>query len=122
MSNENNPNANATATTSKTEPERAAEREKASEADYITREQEHAKLAISTVIGDVKQALAQGADVKEWTRLHPWVMVGGAAVAGLAAGLLLIPSSGATRKKRDPVYAFFGEHWDEIKHKLNELS
>jgi hypothetical protein len=74
------------------------------------------------VIGDMKQALAQGADVKEWTRLHPWVMVGGAAVAGLAAGLMLIPSSKASRKKHDPVYEFFGEHWDEIKDKLNGLS
>jgi hypothetical protein len=70
----------------------------------------------------MKQAIAQGADLKEWTRLHPWVMVGGAAVAGLAAGLMLIPSKSKSKRKNDPIAEFFGEHWDEVKAKLNGLT
>jgi hypothetical protein len=139
MSSENNPNANSSATTSATAPtkgapgtkqgdkpkgpaEQAADREKAPEADYLTRQQTDARAANTAVIGDMKRAAAQGADVREWTRLHPWAMVGGAAVAGLAAGLILMPGKSKKHQADNAVEDFFGQHWEAIRNKLNGLS
>jgi hypothetical protein len=64
------------------------------------------------VLSDVKQALAQGVSLREWTREHPWILMGTAAAAGVAAGILLTPS------KEESFKEFFEEKWEQIKDKL----
>ena len=113
MNSENNPNANASDTTSRTAPPKPpgaqSDPKKVTEADYLTREQAQARAAISGVLADMKQALAQGADLKEWTRQHPWILMGSATVAGTLAGMLLTPS------KEESFKEFFEKKWESFK-------
>jgi hypothetical protein len=62
------------------------------EADYLTLQQEHAKAAIGRVVGELKQALAEGANPKEWMQQYPWATLGVSAVAGFVATTMLVPS------------------------------
>src|SRR5438094_2527411 len=117
MNSEKNPNASsstaATSTSAPAKPQTTSEdNSKISEADYLTRQQEHAKAAISGVLSDMKEALAQGVSLREWTREHPWILMGTAAAAGVAAGMLLTPS------KEESLKDFFEEKWEQIKDKL----
>jgi hypothetical protein len=63
-----------------------------SEADYLTLQQEHAKAAIGRVVGEMKTALAEGANPVEWAKQYPWATLGASAVAGFVAATMLIPS------------------------------
>ena len=63
-----------------------------SEADYLTLQQEHAKAAIGRVVGELKTALAEGANPTEWAKQYPWATLGVSAVAGFVAASMLIPS------------------------------
>src|SRR6266568_2806043 len=104
MNSENNRNVNASATTSPSgQPkprqqsgERPGDGKKPSEADFLTREQNQAKAAVSAVLADMKRAVAEGADLREWTRQHPLIMAGTATVAGFVAGMLVTPSKKET--------------------------
>src|SRR5438067_312676 len=117
MNSENKPNASSsTGTTSPSAPAKpqttSEDNSKISEADYLARQQEQAKAAISGVLSDMKQALAQGVSLREWTREHPWILMGTAAAAGVAAGMLLTPS------KEESFKEFFEEKWEQIKDKF----
>jgi ElaB/YqjD/DUF883 family membrane-anchored ribosome-binding protein len=123
MSNANNPNASgSTGTTSPGGPgkpqqwpppphpqalENRVDR-KVNEADYLTRQADEARAALTAVVADMKQALADGANVKEWTRQHPWILTSGAAVAGFVAGMLVTPSKESSYKQM----------WESLKDKL----
>ena len=63
-----------------------------SEADYLTLQQEHAKAAIARVVSEMKAALAEGANPKDWLHQYPWATLGASAVAGFVAASMLIPS------------------------------
>jgi hypothetical protein len=63
-----------------------------SEADYLTLQQEHARAAIGRVVGEMKAALAEGANPAEWAKQYPWATLGASAVAGFVAATMLIPS------------------------------
>jgi len=63
-----------------------------SEADFLTLQQEHAKAAIGRVVGEIKTALAEGANPTEWAKQYPWATLGVSAVAGFVAATMLIPS------------------------------
>jgi hypothetical protein len=63
-----------------------------SEADFLTLQQEHAKAAIGRVVGEMKTALAEGANPVEWAKQYPWATLGASAVAGFVAATMLIPS------------------------------
>src|SRR5688500_11675083 len=116
MNNENKPNASGSATTSQTgpgrqrppsgQPQAPADRvdKKVTEADYITRQADEARAAVTAIIGDMKKALAQGADVKEWTRQYPWVVAGAATVAGFVTAMVVTPSKEET----------FREKWESL--------
>jgi hypothetical protein len=82
------------------------------EADFLTREQDQAKAAISAVLADMKRAVAEGADVREWTRQHPLIMAGTATVAGFIAGMLVMPS------KHESVKSYWGEKWEAFQQKM----
>ena len=71
-----------------------------SESEFLTQQAEQAKAAIAKVISDVKAGLGQGVDVKEWTRRYPWIAVGGAAVAGVVAATMAVPSKDEQALKR----------------------
>jgi hypothetical protein len=53
-----------------------------SEADYLTLQQEHAKAAIGRVMGEIKTALAEGANPTEWAKQYPWAPLGASAGPG----------------------------------------
>lgn len=63
-----------------------------SEADFLTLQQEHAKAAIGRVVSELKGALAEGANPKEWMQQYPWATLGASAIAGFVATTLLVPS------------------------------
>ena len=63
-----------------------------SEADFLTLQQEHAKAAIGRAVGELKEALAQGADPRLWAKQYPWATLGVSALAGFAATAMLVPS------------------------------
>jgi hypothetical protein len=119
MNNENKPNANASAATSQTGPGKPQQPQqqpapedrvdkKVTEADYITRQADEARAAISAVVGDMKKAVADAANLKEWTRQYPWVVAGAATVAGFLTGMVVTPSKEETLR----------EKWESLKDKL----
>jgi ElaB/YqjD/DUF883 family membrane-anchored ribosome-binding protein len=125
MNSENNPNVNASGTTSPGAPQKQPQpqqpsgaepqgdaKKQLSEADYLAREQAQASAAISAVLTDMKRAVAQGVDVREWTRQHPLIMAGTATVAGFVAGMLVTPS------KKETFKDFFGDKWEAFKEKM----
>jgi ElaB/YqjD/DUF883 family membrane-anchored ribosome-binding protein len=115
MNSENNPNVNASTTTSPSGPpkqDEPPETKHVSEADYLTRQQDEARAAISGVLADMKRALADGADIRQWTRQHPWIMAGSAAAAGFVAGMLVVP------KKEESFKEYFEEKWEAFKEKM----
>ena len=82
------------------------------EADYLTRQQDEARQAMGGVVADMKKALAEGADLREWTRQHPWILAGTATVAGFVAGMLAVPSKKETFKE------YFGDKWESFKEAM----
>lgn len=64
----------------------------ASEADFLTLQQEHAKAAIGRAVSELKNALAQGADPRHLMKQYPWMTLGASAVAGFLATSMLVPS------------------------------
>src|SRR3954451_1534112 len=121
MNNENKTSVNASGTTSQAGPGRPPQQpppheqkledrvdKKVTEADYITRQADEARAAISAVVGDMKKAIAERANLKEWTRQYPWVVAGAATVAGFLTGMVVTPSKEET----------FREKWESLKDKL----
>src|SRR4029079_2903524 len=81
---------------------------KVTEAAYVTEQAEQAKAAIASILGDMKGAVAQSANLKEWTRQYPWIVTASAAVAGVAAAMAVTPSKDESLK----------EKWEAFKDKL----
>jgi len=71
-----------------------------SEADFLTLQQEHAKAAIGRVVGELKEALAQGADPRAWMQQYPWATLGASAIAGFVATTMLVRSREQQALKR----------------------
>jgi len=81
---------------------------KVTEAAYVTEQAEQAKAAIASVLGDMKGAIAQSVNLKEWTRQYPWITTASAAVAGFVAAMAVTPSKDESLK----------EKWEAFKDKL----
>jgi hypothetical protein len=81
---------------------------KVTEADYVTRQADEARAAITAVVTDMKKALVESANLKEWTRQYPWMVAGAATVGGFLAGMVVTPSKDET----------FREKWEALKDKL----
>jgi hypothetical protein len=60
----------------------------------------------------MKRAVAEGADVREWTRLHPWVLMGSAALVGTLLGRLITPS------KDEKLKEFYEAKWEKMKDRF----
>jgi hypothetical protein len=63
-----------------------------SEAEFLKREADRAKAAISQAFSELGQSLKATADPHVLTRDHPWLAISTAAVAGFAAAVTMIPS------------------------------
>jgi hypothetical protein len=72
----------------------------ASEADFLTLQQEHAKAAIGRAVSELKDALAQGANPAHLMKQYPWMTLGASAVAGFVAASMLVPSKEEQALKR----------------------
>lgn len=80
-----------------------------SEAEYLARQAEDARLAMARAWGDLKHSLASGADVRLWAQRYPWIATSTALAAGVALGYALTP------RDRDE----FQEMWEKLKEKLS---
>lgn len=96
MKPENSSSGRTSATTSSSAPASNPPTEKSttnvSEADYLAQQADAAKDALSATLGQIKTRLGQSADVRLWTKEHPWISLATAAVAGFAAASTLVPS------------------------------
>lgn len=63
-----------------------------SEPDYLTRQAEEAKAAMSHLVAQIQANLKDSADPRLWAREYPWLTVGSAAAAGFLAAFGLVPS------------------------------
>jgi hypothetical protein len=86
-------NEQSSAATSPSEPPYKVE---LSEADYLAREVEDAKQALSHALADLKNGISQSADLRRWVKHYPWAALGAATVAGFAAGAAVAPATGET--------------------------
>jgi hypothetical protein len=73
---------------------------KVTEAAYVAEQADQAKAAIASVLGDMKGAIAQSVNLKEWTRQYPWIMTASAAVVGFAAAMAVTPSKDESLKDK----------------------
>lgn len=76
-----------------------------SEAEFLAREMEAAKQAVLHTLTDLKADLATAADVRIWTRQHPWAAVGVAALTGFFAGAAVKSALGDSKPGEGPSVA-----------------
>src|SRR5689334_5167516 len=62
------------------------------ESEFLKRQSNDARAAISRAMRDVQHEIAQSADPRAWMKVHPWATLGVAAVAGFAAAAVAIPN------------------------------
>lgn len=75
---------------------------KLSETDYLAREADDARGAISKTIGNMRTSLAEAADVRAWARKYPWATLGAATAAGFLAAGALMPRRGTVEDEDEP--------------------
>jgi hypothetical protein len=81
----------------------------AGESAFLAAQAEDAKLAMARAWEDLKHALANGVDIRLWTKRYPWLATSGALAGGVALGYLLTP-----RDKDE-----FKEMWEKLKERLS---
>lgn len=57
-----------------------------SESEFLKQEAQQARQAIDRSLEELKTSLRTAADLRLWAQHHPWLTVGAAGAAGLAAG------------------------------------
>jgi hypothetical protein len=62
------------------------------ESEYLAQQSRAAQAALQQAWSEFKANLGHGVDPKAWAKQHPWIALGGAAVAGFAATAALVPS------------------------------
>jgi hypothetical protein len=72
----------------------------AGERDYYTDRASDAKKALAAALGSMKQDAAAAVDPRGWAAKKPWLTVGLAAAAGLAAGYAATPNKTKTAARR----------------------
>jgi hypothetical protein len=60
-----------------------------SEAAFLTRESELTRQALARTLDELKSSLRTTADLRVWTRRHPWAALGIAAAAGFSAATVV---------------------------------
>jgi hypothetical protein len=65
---------------------------KLSEAEFLKRQADDAKAAISQSLSDLTAKLRNGVDPLVWARQYPWISLGVAAAAGFVGTSMVVPS------------------------------
>lgn len=81
-----------TAPQNRSDPRGAANDPKDTAAAYVARQADDARKAIAQTVTALKGNLLSGVDPRGWTKEHPWIAVGSAAVAGFVAAVALVPT------------------------------
>jgi hypothetical protein len=63
-----------------------------SETQYLQRQAQQAKDAIGRTLSLITSNLGHSADPRAWTREHPWLTLGAAAIGGFTAVTLVVPT------------------------------
>jgi len=82
-----------------TESEQKAQA-KLTEAQILQQTAADVKAAISKTIGDLKKDAVTAADIRLWSKEHPWAVVGAAAAAGFVAATLVTPAKNQDLKEK----------------------
>jgi hypothetical protein len=64
-----------------------------SDADFLAREIEDAKAALSSSLADLRSSAAASVDLSAWARAYPWPTVAASAAAGFAVAALVMSKS-----------------------------
>jgi hypothetical protein len=97
MPQDANTYAPASDTTSATKP--AA---KLSETEYLAREADQARAAITATMDQMRDSLKEAADVRAWARRYPWATLGAAAAAGFVAAKAVLPKRSRSHDDEEP--------------------
>ena len=97
MNNDANKSGPSSATTTESEQKAQA---KLSEAQFLQQTAAELKAAISQTVGQLKQDALTAADIRLWSKEHPWAVVGAAAAAGFVAATLVTPSKDRALKEK----------------------
>lgn len=92
-----------------------------SEAEYLKREADDARGAISGTLDEMRASLKDAGDVRAWARTYPWTTLGAAAAAGFLVAAALVPR----RRRRDDDDAALSERIltdEQIESRLRELA
>jgi hypothetical protein len=81
---------------------RKPELDEVSETEFLVREAENAKAAIWLGWHKLKDDLGDAADVRMWTKEHPWVALSVAATAGFAVASAIIGDFHESKEKNKP--------------------
>jgi hypothetical protein len=81
---------------------RKSEKDGSSEAKFLDREAENAKAAIWSGLRKFKEDFGDAADVRMWTKEHPWIAVSVAAAAGFAAANAIRVDFHESKEKNKP--------------------
>jgi hypothetical protein len=71
------------------------------EEDFLAGEMEAATAAIRQTLDDLKRDLRSAADVRLWTRRHPWMAVATATTAGLVMGKAVTSATSHAGRRAD---------------------
>jgi ElaB/YqjD/DUF883 family membrane-anchored ribosome-binding protein len=82
---------------------------KPTEAQFLRQTAAEVKAAISKTIEDLKGDVLTAADIRLWSKEHPWAVVGAAAAAGFVAATLVTPAKDQDLKEK------FAELIDTVK-------
>jgi hypothetical protein len=96
----NKPSTMAPTSTNAPSPTEADQKSSLTEAQYLDRQAEEARRAISQVFADIKHELAEGADPRQWAKAYPWWTMAGSLAAGFVAAAGVIPSKEDQALKR----------------------
>jgi hypothetical protein len=92
-----------------------------SEAEYLKREADDARGAISRTVAEMRGSLKDAGDVRAWARTYPWSTLGVAAAAGFVVAAAFVPR----RRRRDDEDAALLERIltdEQIESRLRELA
>src|SRR5690349_8805325 len=82
-----------------TESEQKAQA-KLTEAQFLQQTAAEVKAAITKTVDDLKKDALTAADIRLWSKEHPWAVVGAAAAAGFIAATVVTPAKNKDLKDK----------------------
>src|ERR1051325_3276926 len=73
---------------------------KTPESEFLRKQADDARRAITDTLARMEQSLKESADVKAWTREYPWPSLGVAAACGFLTAMALTPSRRRGRSQK----------------------